>query len=223
MAPVAGRPFLEILLDRLIDSGCERVLLSVGYLRHLIQQAFDADYRGIPIHYVIEETPLGTGGAIRLALEHTTEASVLVINGDTYADADFLALLTVHREGKHPMTMAVTHVEDVGRYGGVVVENGVVSGFTEKGLTGPGWINAGAYVLDREFPWPAELPSRFSFETDFLAPCIAEFHPNAYMFNGYFLDIGIPEDLDRAQIELAKLAVQASHRGSAQSGLPTDE
>ncbi len=206
MAPIAGRPFLEFLLDRLIDSGCQRVLLSVGHLRNMIEEAFGGDYRGVPIHYVIETTPLGTGGAIRLALESASEPSVLITNGDTYLDVDLRAILAAHRSGGRPLTMAITHVPDIGRYGGVVVENGLVTGFIEKGQRGPGWINAGAYVLDREFPWPKDLTSRFSFEAEILTPCIADLRPTAFSFTGFFLDIGIPEDLDRAQVELPRAA-----------------
>jgi len=216
MAPVGGRPFLEFLLDRLIDSGCQRVLLSVGHLRHVIEQTFGGVYRGIALQYVIEESPLGTGGAIKRALEYAHDAAVLVANGDTYADGDVTALFDAHCAGKRPLTMAITHVEDMGRYGGVVVEDGAVTGFIEKGRKGPGWINAGTYVFDREFPWPLDLPPRFSFETDLLTPHIAGLRPRAFSFSGYFLDIGVPEDLDRAQIELPKSSARPSSQTAKQ-------
>lgn len=218
MAPVAGRPFLEFLLDHLINSGCQRVLLSVGYLRQVIERAFGGSYRGVPIHYVIEEQPLGTGGAIRLALEHARESAVLVTNGDTFADVDPSEVLAAHAAGKSPLTMAVTHVEDMGRYGGVIVKGGSVAGFIEKGQRGPGWINAGTYVVDRDLAWPKELQSRFSFETDFLTPYVTQVRPTAYSFSGYFLDIGIPEDLDRAQLELAKRAAQSTSGAAGDQG-----
>src|SRR6516164_3521196 len=78
MAPIEGRPFLDILLNQLVDAGCARVLLSVGYQRQVILDTFQDSYRGVPLYYVIEEAPLGTGGAIRLALPHVEEASALV-------------------------------------------------------------------------------------------------------------------------------------------------
>jgi D-glycero-alpha-D-manno-heptose 1-phosphate guanylyltransferase len=203
MAEVAGRPFLQILLDRLIDAGCDRVILSVGHLRHVIMEAFQDHYHDVPIVYAIEETPLGTGGAIRLALNQAREASVLVLNGDTYLHADFQAMLACHHCGGRPMTMAVAEVEDMARYGGVDIEGGHVTSFIEKGQRGRGWINAGGYVLARNFPWPDELAPKFSFETDVLSPLLPAIRPTAFRCPGYFLDIGIPEDLDRAQIELA--------------------
>ncbi len=205
MAPVGGRPFLEILMDQLVAAGCERVVLSVGYLRDIIIASFNDNYRGIPVSYSMEEEPLGTGGAIRLALRQATEASVLVLNGDTYLNADYRAALACHAEAGGVMTMAVTPVENTARYGGVVVEGDRITGFVEKERTGPGWINAGAYVLSQDFPWREGLPERFSFENDIIVPQLNELRPAAFRCRGYFLDIGVPEDLERAQTELAGL------------------
>ena len=84
MAPVAGRPFLEILLTQLQRAGCARVVLSVGHLHSVIQDHFGASFHGMRVDYAIESVPLGTGGAIRLALQQANEESVLVLNGDTF-------------------------------------------------------------------------------------------------------------------------------------------
>ncbi|HWE83991.1 MAG TPA: nucleotidyltransferase family protein [Terracidiphilus sp.] len=211
MAPVAGRPFLQILLDRLVDAGCNRVILCVGHLRQVIVNSFGVSYRGVPISYAIEESPLGTGGAIRLGLEKGTEDSLLVLNGDTFLQVDFAQLCRAHETALRPLTMAITPVDNVSRYGGVIFEQGCVAGFAEKGGAGPGWINAGTYVISRAFPWPEDLPDRFSFESDVLAPHLATLRPAAFLCRGYFLDIGVPEDLDRAQTELAAPIDPADH------------
>jgi len=203
MALIAGEPFLRILLDRLLKAGCSRIILSVGYLRNVILEAFGESYEGIPIHYVIEEKPLGTGGAIRRALQDARETSILVLNGDTYLDIDFAILLRQHIQWRRPMTMAVTEVADTARYGGVIVDDGYVTGFVEKGRKGPGWISAGVYALERDFAWPQELPDHFSFETDVLVKTLSALRPAGFQCRGKFLDIGTPEDLDRAQTELA--------------------
>lgn len=205
MAPVAGRPFLEILLRQLERSGCTRVILSVGYLHAVIEDHFGSEFAGMSLDYAVEESPLGTGGAIRKALAQATEEAVLVLNGDTFLDADYKEMLRVHWAANAAMTMAVTRQQDIARYGGVVMSGGRVVGFEEKGRSGPGWINAGAYVLNRNIKWPPQLPERFSFEKDFLGPCVAEIAPVAYEVTGYFLDIGVPEDFDRAQTELGRL------------------
>jgi D-glycero-alpha-D-manno-heptose 1-phosphate guanylyltransferase len=202
MAEVGGRPFLQILLDRLIAAGCSRVILSVGHLGNSILQRFQNRYRDVPIDYAIEESPLGTGGAIRMALGQAHEPSVLVVNGDTYLEADLPALARFHRSSRRPLTMAVVRVDDTARYGGVLIEEDVISGFSEKGRSGPGWINGGLYVIEKNFIWHSDLPARFSFETDVLVPFVHEIRPAAFCCEGYFLDIGTPEDFDRAQVEI---------------------
>ena len=215
MAPIAGRPFLEILLNQLQRAGCTRVLLSVGHLHAVIQDHFGASFRGMRIEYVVEDVPLGTGGAIRMALTQASEESVLALNGDTFLQADYADMMRFHTVQATSMTMAITHQANVARYGAVLVRDGRIVGFQEKSSQvsgnqapgrinqGPGWINAGAYALNKNIQWPSPLPQKFSFETDFLAPEIDRIAPAAYQVDGFFLDIGIPEDLDRAQTALA--------------------
>lgn len=204
MAPVAGRPFLEILLTQLLRAGCTRTVLSVGHLHRVIQNYFGAYFHGMRVDYAIESEPLGTGGAIRLALAQVTEDSVLVLNGDTFLQADYSDMMRFHAAQGVSVTMAVVHHPDIARYGGVVVENKRIVGYEEKGRSGPGHISAGTYVLNRSLDWPPALKEKFSIEKDFFTPEIARLRPAAYEVKGYFLDIGIPEDLDRAQTELAE-------------------
>lgn len=206
MAPVAGRPFLEILLHRLKGAGCARVLLSVGHLHAVIQNHFGTSFYGMRLDYVIEPAPLGTGGAIRTALTKATEDTVLVLNGDTFLQMDYTDMLEFHADEAASLTIAVTQQADIARYGGVVLAGKRIVGFQEKGRTGPGWINAGVYALQRDLQWPKTLAEKFSFETDFLVPELGRLAPAAYRVNGSFLDIGVPEDLDRAQVDLAGLA-----------------
>ena len=154
------------------------------------------------LDYVIENSPLGTGGAIRLALSQASEDNVLVLNGDTFLEADYAAMMRFHASQAVSLTIAVTRQPDIARYGGVLVEEKRIVGFQEKGRSGPGWINAGAYVMAKNLQWPRTLPEKFSIETDFLVPQITRLAPAAYQVDGFFLDIGIPEDLARAQTEL---------------------
>jgi D-glycero-alpha-D-manno-heptose 1-phosphate guanylyltransferase len=204
MAPVAGRPFLEILLTQLRRSGCTRVLLSVGHQHTAIQEHFGASFHGMALDYVIESAPLGTGGAIRLALAEAREESVLVLNGDTFLDADYAAMLRFHTADGAAATLAVVHRDDVSRYGRVTIEDQHIVGFEEKGSSGPGFISAGTYVLQRNLSWPPGLAEKFSIERDFFVPEVARLRPAAFKVDGFFLDIGIPEDLDRAQTELTQ-------------------
>ena len=205
MAPIAGRPFLEILLRQLSRCGTTHAVLSVGYLHEVIRQHFGARFEGIRLDYAVEEAPLGTGGAIRFALEQASEDEVLVLNGDTFLQADYAEMMRFHLQQKASMTIAVARQEDIARYGGVVVAANRVTGFEEKGRSGPGWINAGAYVINRGMEWPPQCSGRFSFEKDLLGPLVGKLKPAAYRVDGYFLDIGVPEDFDRAQSTLAGL------------------
>ena len=204
MAPVAGRPFLEILLAQLGRAGCSRAILSVGHLHEVIEDHFGAAFRGIALSYAVEREPLGTGGAIRLALKQAREDAVLVLNGDTFLDADYAEMMRFHASEAATATLAVVHSDDVARYGGVTVEGNLMAAFEEKGRSGPGWISAGAYVLSRNIAWPPALGEKFSIESDFFAPELERLRPAAYKVDGFFLDIGVPEALDRAQSELAR-------------------
>jgi D-glycero-alpha-D-manno-heptose 1-phosphate guanylyltransferase len=160
------------------------------------------------VDYAIESVPLGTGGAIRLALQQAREETVLVLNGDTFLDADYADMLRFHAGCGAEATIAVVHQPDIARYGGVVIEGKRIVGFEEKGRSGPGpnpgLISAGAYVLPRNLAWPPTLAEKFSIERDFFTAEIARLRPAAYMVDGFFLDIGLPEDYDRAQTELVQ-------------------
>lgn len=198
MAPVAGRPFLAWILDRLIDAGFERAVLAVGYRHEAISDYFGERYRGLALHYSIENTPLGTGGAMRLAAAHVTALPVFVLNGDTYLELDYRAMLAAHQQAGALMSMAVCRVPDLSRYGALEIANGVVTGFYEKGR-GQGYINAGVYLLSAGIieRIPAGVP--FSFEQELLVPSVHEIRPAAMVTEGLFIDIGVPEDYDRAQ------------------------
>jgi D-glycero-alpha-D-manno-heptose 1-phosphate guanylyltransferase len=201
MVQVAGRPFLEILVGRLVDSGFRRVILSVGHLANVIQDHFGGAWRGVPIEYVVEGEPLGTGGAIRKSMEQVEGSSAFVLNGDTWLDLDAAAMAALHQRSQASITLALSRVAEMSRYGGVELRDGKVVSFIEKGREGPGWINGGVYILSKNFPWPENLPGRFSFETDILLPLLPSLNHAVYLSSGKFIDIGVPEDLDRAQEE----------------------
>ena len=204
MVQVAGRPFLEILVDRLVDRGFERVILSVGYLANVIQDHFGGAWRGVPVEYVVEEEPLGTGGAIRKSMERIAASSAFVLNGDTWLDVDYAAMNALHQGSQATLTLALNHVSDMARFGGVELKNGNVVSFIGKGQSGAGWINGGVYILSSDFPWPENLPARFSFEADVLLPLLPSLKHAVHLTSGIFIDIGVPEDLDRAQAEFQR-------------------
>jgi D-glycero-alpha-D-manno-heptose 1-phosphate guanylyltransferase len=199
MAPVAGRPFLSWVLDRLVDAGCERAVLAVGYRHEAIRECFGERYRGMPLLYSVEATPLGTGGAIRLAAEQITSLPVFVLNGDTDLDLDYRAMLAAHERTDAILSVAVCRVPDVRRYGALDVKADIVLGFHEKGQSGPGMINAGVYLLSAEILQRIPPGETFSFEQQLLVPQVQAIRPKAFITEGQFIDIGIPEDYARAQ------------------------
>lgn len=203
MAPIGNKPFLEILLDRLVAGGCSRAILSVGYLHNVIQQHFGLSYKQMSLEYAIENEPLGTGGAIRKAITAAIEPNILVLNGDTLLDIDYLQFLQFHTGHDSELTIAAVEQENISRYGRLAIEGDRIVSFEEKTQNGGGWINGGVYALKASLIWPSDLPRRFSFESDFLMKDVARLRPLAFKCSGYFLDIGLPEDLDRAQYELA--------------------
>ena len=203
LAPVAGRPFLAWLLDRLADRGMRRCILATGYLSEAIEQRIGARWQGMDIAYSVERAPLGTGGAIRLAANQLQGDAAHVLNGDTWLEYDPIALEAAARASQAPMAIALARVEDVARYGAVDIDRGHVTGFREKGETGPGWINAGCYYLDALAI--ATLPplDAFSFEQDVLQPRVQAGAVAAFTATAGFIDIGVPGDYALAQRQFA--------------------
>lgn len=201
MAPVAGRPFLEILLDNLAKKGFKRVILSLGYMAEHITDHFEGVYAGIELVPVVEERPLGTGGGVRLAMDQILSDHVYVFNGDTFLDLEVLDVESAWLSRRRPIIVA-RDVKDTNRYGRLVVEDGCVVGFMEKGVNGPGLINAGCYILPKGALADFPLNTSFSLEKDFLIPLANNRALETFVTTGQFIDIGIPEDFNLAQTML---------------------
>jgi len=199
LAPVAGRPFIEYLLVALAAAGCTRAVLAVGYRHDLVVNHLGASFAGLSLDYSVEDVPLGTGGAARKALTKIDTPQSLLLNGDTWLDLDFRAMVAAHRTASARVTIAVLEVADVARYGAVEVEDQRVVRFAEKGRSGAGLINAGAYVLEPDLFDEVAMPEAFSLERDFLSPNLTRLSPLAYAVQGGFIDIGTPSDYQRAQ------------------------
>ncbi|MGQ0650661.1 MAG: nucleotidyltransferase family protein [Betaproteobacteria bacterium] len=201
MASVAGRPFLAHLLDRLSAAGLTEIILSVGYRAEAIRHHFGETYRSARLTYAVEAEPLGTGGALAHALRGGGTA--LALNGDTLLDLDYRAFLAWYQREPVAFALALKKLEDAARYGTVSVAGERVTGFREKGQPGPGLINAGVYIVQAEAGARVGLSGAFSLERDLLERQCAALAPRAYPTDACFIDIGVPEDYDRAQKELA--------------------
>ena len=202
MAPVGGRPFLEYVLDRLIAGGVNEIILSVGYRADAIMNHFGSTYRNAVVDYAVETEPLGTGGAIAHALKGRGDDPILVLNGDTFLRVDYRDLVSWYALSESPVAMVLRAVRDTDRYGSVLVSGELVSGFVEKGESGPGLINAGVYIINPTVFENFGLSGAFSFEMDLLQRHCKALLPRAFITEAYFIDIGIPDSYERAQREL---------------------
>lgn len=205
MALIGDKPFLWYMLNHLSAQGITRVILSVGYLHEQITAYFGTAFAGMELAYAVEDEPLGTGGAILQALKMARQADVFLFNGDTFFQVELSELLAKHHEQNADLTMALKRMVDFDRYGTVVTEGERVVKFEEKKRQDVGLINGGVYVMKRDIFAGHEMPERFSFEGEFLEPSCLQLQLVAFLFDGYFIDIGIPEDYARAQKELPLL------------------
>lgn len=199
MAPIASQPFLFYQLSFLQQQGIEEVILSVGYKRASIQNHFKDSFKDMRLKYVIEETPLGTGGAIREALRETN-GDVFILNGDTFFPIHLQTFYAWHHKEIHPLSIALKKVFQSDRYGTVALKNHHILGFEEKKYIEAGYINGGIYCCSANLFDSFDLPKVFSFETDFLQKYLNNpIEVHGYPFDDYFIDIGIPEDYNTAQ------------------------
>ncbi len=195
MALVGGKPFLEWLIRDLRKQGVERLILSTGYMGETIESYFGSGQAfGLEIVYSREETPLGTGGAIKLALSKLQGRRFFVLNGDSFCDFSLSAMLDVHLENAAAATLWLVSVEDSQRFGAVSINTDrEITEFREKSAAGEsGLINAGIYLLERHIIDPMPAGSAFSLERD-LFPGLIGKGILGVVGPGPFIDIGTPE------------------------------
>lgn len=203
MAVVAGEPFIVHVIRYLLSQGIENFIISLGYKAEILTSFLDEKFNTLNIEYSIEQEPLGTGGAIQFACEKVNSKNVVVVNGDTIYKADIKALTRLHDLNDATCTMALKPMKNFDRYGVVEInEDSSIKNFREKQIYESGLINGGVYVLNKRKFMEKNLPEIFSFEKDFLEIYVHEGNMFAYINDSYFIDIGIPEDYERAQTEL---------------------
>ncbi|MEI8046487.1 MAG: nucleotidyltransferase family protein [Bacteroidota bacterium] len=200
MAPVQGAPFLSHVLNYLISQQIKTVILSVGYRKEQIINYFGNSFQSLSILYAIENEPLGTGGAIKLAFDHSAEEKAFVMNGDTFFLPDLSSMEQWHTMSSADITIAVKHMPETGRYGLVETDhNGRITAFREKDpRSGSGWINGGIYLINRNI-FKNIRDQKFSIENDLFKVSCSTLHMQSFRTDASFLDMGIPEDYDRAQ------------------------
>jgi D-glycero-alpha-D-manno-heptose 1-phosphate guanylyltransferase len=194
MAQIQGKPFLEHLLEYWKCQGASHFIFSVGYLHRVIINYFGKDYRGIPIDYAIENEPLGTGGGVLQSIPylHHPESIFLVLNGDTFFD---VPLATFSHKGK--VTLALYKIEENTRYHGVTLDDSFkIQNFNDINSQ---LINGGCYLFDKKSLARFQQKGPLSLEKEILPILMSEGSCYGQVFDGLFLDIGIPEDYERGQ------------------------
>jgi mannose-1-phosphate guanylyltransferase len=199
MVPVANKPFLEHKLDNLKKHGVDEIVLAICYLPDFIRRHFgDGVGFGLSLTYAVEDTPLGTGGAVKNA-ESFLDDTFFVFNGDIFTDIDLTDMLAFHRERGAAATIALTPVEDPTAYGVVETEeDGRVRAFIEKPsreTVTSNFINAGTYIFEPEL-LGLMPPNTFHMVERGLFPDLVKKRAPffGYRSNAYWTDIGVPSD-----------------------------
>lgn len=196
LVPVHGEPFLARVLRQLARAGVSEAVLCAHYCAEQVaeQLADLAQDAGLRLMLVVEPNPMGTGGALLNALrEQPAQGRYLVLNADTFVDADGYALMT---QGQGSALLAV-RVDDRSRYGSLEVDaDGRLRALLEKGREGPGLINAGVYAFTSD-TFASSTMRACSMEQELLPELLARDAVNAIEYSGRFIDIGTPESLDR--------------------------
>ena len=203
MATVAGKPFLFWVMQYLQKQHINHVVLSVGYKHQTIIDYFGYKFNDITINYAVEETPLGTGGGILLASRFLNHNNFFVVNGDTFFNVPLKSFATFHDEKNSDLSLALKPMKDFDRYGIVAMnEENKITGFEEKKKSIEGNINGGIYVTSKSFLDSLNLPEKFSFEKEVLEKYVTEKNIFGFVCDEYFIDIGIPEDYQKAQTDV---------------------
>ena len=203
MAPINGVPFISYLIDNLINEGVTNFIFSLGYKSELFISLLEEKLPMKNYLIVIEDEPLGTGGAIKLACKKAKDENVIALNGDSLFKVNLKELMQFHLEKKSNCTLALKPMQDFERYGSVEIDavQKIIS-FKEKQFITKGCINGGVYAIEVASFLQKSLEDKFSMEQDYLEKYSGEGNFYGFIQEGYFIDIGIPEDFVRAQIEL---------------------
>ena len=210
MVEINGQPFVYYLLDQLAEAEIAQVIISTGYKAELIEEIIGSSYKGMQINYSREESPLGTGGALKLAGQTVDTKWCLVMNGDSYMKVDPILLLMNHKKLDASITIVIKKIEDCSRYGAIEMNEGhEIVQFREKGSAGgPGLMNAGVYLVEMDILEKIPDKTPCSLEYDFF-PTIIGKGIYGYEAEGKFIDIGTPESYAKAETFFEQKPVSA--------------
>ncbi|HRH49166.1 MAG TPA: nucleotidyltransferase family protein [Panacibacter sp.] len=203
MAPVNGKPFIAYVIEYLKQQGVEKFIFALGYKSESFESFLKEEESTIRYQLSIEQQPLGTGGAIKLACLIATEKNVLITNGDTLFKTDVNKLSAFHLKMGADCTLALKPMHQFERYGVVELnEDYSIKSFKETQYYEEGLINGGLYALNLSDFLNEALPEKFSFEKDYLEALYQKRKMYGLIQEAYFIDIGIPDDYKKAQSEI---------------------
>lgn len=194
MADVNGRPFLEYLFEKISKYEIDKIILSIGYKKECIKDYFGDCYKNIKIEYSIEDKPLGTGGAIKKALKLCDNDYAFVIYGDVYTEIDYDEMNNMYNN--EDVYMALKKIKNADRYGIVNINKNKIISFEEKKKVEEGLINIGCYIIRKNVLNNYLDDEFFSIENDFFSKWITNYNNSYYLYNGEFIDMGVPNDYD---------------------------
>ena len=204
---LGGKPFLDILLKNLATQGFQRIILSVGYLKEQIINHFATNTdKKIQIEFATEDTPLGTGGAVKKAKSLIKSDNFLIMNGDSLCLVDYQKFYENHLDKGALISMVLNKVADTSDYGEVKLDDGnKIVNFNEKGGgKKSGLISAGIYFMRKNIFSYMPKESNFSLEYDFF-PKILDKPCYGFVSEEEFIDIGTPKKYKRASQLISKL------------------
>ena len=203
MASVAGKPFLYYIISHLKNQGIERFIFAIGYKSNPIIEYIQQSFSNIKHVFSKEDEPLGTGGAIKNACSQVLQKTVLVVNGDTLFSININELIAFHDMCGADCTLSLKPMKHFDRYGVVELNPDYsVRSFKEKKNYESGLINGGVYALHSQRFLEEDLPVKFSFEKDYMEKKFNTNKMYGVIQEKYFIDIGTPEDYNKAQLEL---------------------
>ena len=204
LAPIQGRPILGLIIDFLIASGVDRIIFSLYYKSDHVISYLNENFSYLDYDFVVDDAPLGTGGALRHAFALTNVEDVLVLNGDTIFKIDITDLYNFHNEVQAHFTIALKNLLNPDRYGTVSLDqSGRIYSFKEKNSTLiEGLINGGIYLVNKVAFRGIGLAGPFSLENDYFGVETENKRVFGRIYQEYFIDIGVPKDYHKANLEL---------------------
>jgi NDP-sugar pyrophosphorylase family protein len=207
LAPVSGRPFLQLQLAELASQGIDRFILALGYLAEQVIEVAKGFRSSFRVEWIVEPRALGTGGATLFAMQNAGLSEAVIANADTVLKADLSAVVAPLDRNAEDIRMIAVRSVDASRFGRVVVRNGKAKAFMPTGSTRPGFINAGIYRLHRDALSKYRPGQRFSLEADVIEDLAMRGRVTAAVVMGTFTDIGVPQDYFRFCEELKSSAL----------------